>query len=109
MMWKLGLSEYDEVKGLDLKWQSVDGCQTKAPLGGVATGVNPTDRAKRGTKRSLLVEGRGVPIGIVVDKAERHDLKLLAKTLDARLVEVEEQDVEQNSGNNILGSPKKIV
>lgn len=90
-MWKLGLSEYDEAKGLELKWQSADGCQTKAPLGGAATGKNPTDRAKSGTKRSLLVEGSGVPIAIVVDKAARHDLKLLAKTLDARVVEVEEE------------------
>lgn len=94
-MWKSGLSEYDEVKGLDLKWQSADGCQTKAPLGGKSTGKNPTDRAKSGTKRSLLVEGRGIPIAIVVDKAQRHDLKLLAKTLDARLIEVEDE-AEQN-------------
>jgi putative transposase len=62
---------------------------------GAATGKNPTDRGKSGTKRSLLVEGRGVPIAIVVDKAGRHDLKLLAKTLDARVVETEEE-IEEN-------------
>lgn len=94
-MWKLGVSEYDEVKGLELKWQSADGCQTKAPLGGKSTGKNPTDRGKSGTKRSLLVEGKGVPISIVVDRASRHDLKLLAKTLDARVVETEEE-IEEN-------------
>lgn len=52
-MWQAGLAEYDELKGLEWKWQAVDGAITKAPLGGEATGPNPTDRAKRGTKRSL--------------------------------------------------------
>lgn len=31
-LWKLGLLEYDEVKGIDWTWQSVDGAITKAPL-----------------------------------------------------------------------------
>jgi len=93
-MWKAGVCEYDEVKGLEMKWQSADGCQTKAPLGGVATGANPTDRGKRGTKRSLLVEGKGVPIAIVVSAAQRHDLKLLAKTLDSKVVKIEEKEEE---------------
>lgn len=86
-MFKAGVLEYDAVKGLDLKWQAVDGCQTKAPLGGQKTGKNPTDRGKSGTKRSLLVEGKGVPLAIVVDAAQRHDLKLLAKTLDAKVID----------------------
>ncbi len=30
----------------------MDGVMTKAPFGGAATGANPTDRGKRGTKRS---------------------------------------------------------
>jgi putative transposase len=45
-MWQAGLAEYDELKGLEWKWQAVDGAITKAPLGGEATGPNPTDRAK---------------------------------------------------------------
>ena len=58
-MWESGLMLYDELKGIDWSWLSMDGCMTKAPLGGKKTGKNPTDRAKRGVKRSLLVEGRG--------------------------------------------------
>src|SRR5215475_11562924 len=61
--WKQGLLEYDCLKGIDWRWLSMDGCMTKAPLGGEKTGKNPTDRAKRGVKRSLLVEGHGLPIG----------------------------------------------
>lgn len=32
--WKQGLLDYDEMQGLDWKWQSLDGALTKAPLGG---------------------------------------------------------------------------
>lgn len=48
--WWRGLIFYDEVKGLQLKWQSLDGSTTKAPLGGEKTGANPTDRAKKGRR-----------------------------------------------------------
>lgn len=33
-LWKLGLLEYDKLKGIDWKWLSMDGAMTKAPLGG---------------------------------------------------------------------------
>ena len=33
-LWKLALAEYDELKGIDWKWQSMDGAMTKSPLGG---------------------------------------------------------------------------
>jgi putative transposase len=86
-MWRAGLAEYDEIKGLQWKWQAADGAMTKAPLGGEATGKNPTDRAKQGTKRSLLVEAKGVPLAIEVGPANRHDAKMLAATLDGMIVE----------------------
>src|SRR6187200_3304515 len=47
-VWRQGLLEYDEQIGIDWSWLAVDGAMTKAPLGGPATGRNPTDRAKRG-------------------------------------------------------------
>lgn len=34
LIWALGLEEYEELKGLKWKWQSMDGAMTKAPLGG---------------------------------------------------------------------------
>jgi putative transposase len=39
-----------------------------------------------GTKRSLLVDGRGIPLSLVVSGAQRHDVKLLGPTLVARVV-----------------------
>ena len=49
---------------------------------GKKTGKNPTDRGKIGVKRSVLIDGRGVPIGVAVGGANVHDQKLLADTLD---------------------------
>jgi putative transposase len=48
---------------------------------GKKTGNNPTDRAKKGVKRSLLCEGNGIPLGLTVDGANRHDMKLVEDTL----------------------------
>ena len=80
-LWQAGLTEYDEVTGIDWQWQAMDGVMTKAPFGGAATGPNPTDRGKRGTKRSLLTDGAGAPLAVIVDGANRHDVKLMAATL----------------------------
>ncbi len=41
------------------------------------------DRGKRGTKRSMAVDARGIPLGTVTAPANRHDSPLLPKTLDA--------------------------
>lgn len=56
-------------------------------MGGKSTGPNPTDRAKCGTKRSLLVEGNGVPIAVVVDGANRHDMKMAPGTIDSVVID----------------------
>jgi transposase len=32
--WEAGLLEYEQLKGIDWEWLSMDGCTTKAPLGG---------------------------------------------------------------------------
>jgi putative transposase len=77
-LWQVGLAEYEEMEGVEWEWQALDGVMTKAPLGKDATGKNPTDRAKIGTKRSLLTDGAGIPLAVVVDGANRHDSKLLA-------------------------------
>jgi putative transposase len=49
-------------------------------------GPNPTDRAKPGTKKSVLVEADGGPLSVVVAGANIHDTKLLAATVEAIIV-----------------------
>ena len=50
---------------------------------GEKTGPNPTDRGKTGTKESILVDGRGVPLGAVVAGANVNDYQLLEVTLES--------------------------
>jgi putative transposase len=81
-LWTTGLLEYNTDIGLDFEWQSLDGCITKAPLGGEATVPNPTDRGKSGTKRHLLTEVAGMPIGLAVT-ASRHDKTQVEAVLES--------------------------
>jgi hypothetical protein len=67
--------------GLVLEELAVDGCITKAPGGGDCAGPSPVDRSKQGMKRSLLVEGYGIPLGRVLAPANRHAFPLLGPTL----------------------------
>lgn len=83
-MWELALDEYDDLTGIAWKHQSVDVAIVKSPLGGKKTGPNPTDRGKRGCKRSVLVDARGVPLSCVLQPANRHDSKSFRETLKNR-------------------------
>ena len=85
-LWATGLVEFDASVGLDWRWQALDGAMTKAPLGGEATGPNPTDRGKSGTKRHLQTEGHGLPVGLVVTGANRNDMTQVEAVLDSRPV-----------------------
>lgn len=67
-------------------------------MGGKKTGPNPTDRGKGGVKRSLLTEGHGVPIGVAVAGANRHDIKLLRPSLESIVVERPEPTAARPQG-----------
>ena len=49
---------------------------------GVLTGKNPTDRAKKGSKRHLLVDGNGVPVAVRITGAQRNESLLAMPLLD---------------------------
>lgn len=65
---------------------------------GKKTGSNPTDRGKQGVKRSLLTDGHGVPLGVVIDGANRHDMKLVRATLASIVVARPEPTEEEPQG-----------
>lgn len=44
---------------------------------------SPTYRGKAGTKRHLVVDGEGTPLGLTISGANRHDSRMMASTLDA--------------------------
>ncbi len=82
-LWAAGLQAFDAVEGLEWEWQSMDGTQIKAPFAAAAGGGNPVDRNKRGTKRSQLSEGHGLPLAVVLIGANRTDMVVATSTLDA--------------------------
>jgi transposase len=49
-------------------------------------------------KRSVLTEAEGIPIGVAVDGANRHDMKLVRATLDSIPVERPEPTPDQPQG-----------
>ena len=93
-IWSKGLEQYDELEGIGWEWQSLDGCMVKSPLALESVGKNPTDRGKMGTKRSVLVDEKGLPPAIVISGANTHDIKLLEETLDHIVVLRPEPDEE---------------
>jgi len=78
-LWEAGLLAYDDWKGINWAWQSMDGCMTKAPLGGEKDGqksnrpgqarsqTQPTGRwerppdriGSRGRQQTRWQDGRG--------------------------------------------------
>jgi transposase len=78
----LARAGYDRMIGLELTELAVDGCITKAPCGGERAGRSPVDRGKQGTKRSVVVDANGIPLGTLSAPAQRQDCVLLAPTLD---------------------------
>ena len=77
------IEAYDRLIGLELCEVAVDCCITKAPCGGEKAGRSPVDRGKRGIKRSVAVDAKGIPLAVVSAPANRHDSPLLPDTLDA--------------------------
>jgi putative transposase len=49
-------------------------------------------------KRSLLTEGHGVPIGLTIEGANRHDMKLVRPTIESIIVDRPEPTEEQPQG-----------
>lgn len=50
-------------------------------------GKNPTDRGKKGSKESVLVDGAGGPLGVVLAAANVNDQKLLHETIEVIVIE----------------------
>lgn len=63
-------------------WSWTGRCR-KHRSAGKKTGPNPTDRAKRGVKRSVLTEAAGIPVGLAVNGANQVDYRLARETLES--------------------------
>ena len=94
-LWALLVEECDEFGLVDWEWQAADGMMGKARLGGDEVGPNPTDRAKNGSKKSILTDRHGGPLSIVVAGANVVDAKLLDRTIEAIVVDRPEPTEEK--------------
>jgi putative transposase len=86
-VWAAMVSGCEKLDGVHWEWQSGDGAMGKARFGGDKVGPNPTDRGKNGTKRSVIVDQDGGPLGVVIAGANVHDTKLLAETIESIVVD----------------------
>lgn len=82
-IWAALVRECDALGAVSWEWQAADGVMGKSRFEGGARGPNPTDRAKPGTKKSVIVEQSGGPLGVAIAGANVHDTKLLDATIDA--------------------------
>ncbi len=90
-LWQAGVERFEELCGIDWEWLSMDRAMSHPlPWAGKKTCPNPTDRGKSGVKRSLLTEGHGVPIGLAIEGANRHDMKLVRPTIQSIIIERED-------------------
>jgi putative transposase len=80
-VWADQVRTYDQKCGIAWNWQILDSAIIPAPLGGAKTGKNPTDRAKLGSKRHVLVDRRGVPLALTVSGANVPDYQCAEVTL----------------------------
>lgn len=65
----------------NFNWYAEDTCSCKAPFA-IEGGRNPTDRGKRGMKKSIIVDFNGAPLAVSVGPANHHDSKFLGKTIE---------------------------
>jgi transposase len=67
---------------LDWERASLDSASVAVP-GGEATGKDPTNRGKLGTKRHIVVDHQGLPLAVSISGSNVHDSKMLEETVHA--------------------------
>ena len=63
---------YFESKKEKCSWLATDTSYSKSPLATVWSGKNPTDRGKRGIKKSIIVDKNGAPLAVHVGAGNTH-------------------------------------
>jgi len=85
-IFRVMVNYYDQERRIQGKWQAIDSKMVTAPLGGDLTGPNPTDRAKSGSKRHILVDQRGASLSILITAANTHDITWALTLVDRPIV-----------------------
>src|SRR5215211_2977279 len=77
------LDRLGEAKQIDWERASLDSASVPLKGGTKRTGANPTDKAKAGTKRHVVVEGSGIPLCVISTAANVHDSMVFEELLDS--------------------------
>ena len=77
------LEELQQQGRIDWSKAAVDSAAVRAPGGGAKTGPSPVDRRKLGTKHHVLVDGEGLPLSLLITKANRNDITQLLPLVEA--------------------------
>jgi transposase len=77
------LAELQGADRIDWSRAAADSSSVRALGGGEATGPNPTDRRKLGSKHHLLVDSHGVPLAATLTAANTPDVNELLNLVDA--------------------------
>jgi putative transposase len=82
-MMEVLLRFYNRTRRIQWTWQSIDSRSAAAPLGGQASGKNPTDRARSGSKIHLRLDPRGAPIAVRITGANAADKTMVCELVIA--------------------------
>jgi putative transposase len=61
-IWTEALRVYDDKKGINWTWQSIDGSNKKSQFGKENVDFNPKEKNKGGSKIMLLTDKQGIPL-----------------------------------------------
>lgn len=91
-IFRLSAEDYEELRGFEWAWQSMDGSLVQAPVrqtrcqGEDGLGRNPTDRGRSGSKIHLQVDRNGMPTAVALAGANVHDSRLISPTLNVSVI-----------------------
>jgi len=80
---RLFLARLQRADKIDWSRANLDSGSIPAPFGGEATGPNPTDRGKLGSKHPLVTDRQGIPLVIRLSAANEHDSPHFIPLLEA--------------------------
>ena len=96
-IWTAALKLYDEKKGINWSWQSVDGSNKRSQFGKEKVDFNPKEKNKGASKVMVLSDKKGIPLSVVVFPANRHESQLLEETLgNIQIARPHPSKVQQN-------------
>jgi transposase len=109
------LAELNAANKIDWSRALIDGSFAKAPEGGEATGPNPTDRSKSGSKHHVLTDAQGIPLNATVTAANVNEVTvalhvLTEKARRGRQARTQEELPDRLQGDRAYDSePLRVV